>query len=95
MVSKKALKMDEKDNVATLTSDADAGDFVEAISRTGNVEIHVKATDQIPFGHKISLTNIEKNGKIIKYGKIIGVSSKSIKKGEHVHVHNVKSLKVR
>lgn len=94
MVSKKALKMDENDNVATLTSDADAGNFIEAISKTGNVEIRVKARDQIPFGHKISLANIKKNGKIIKYGNVIGVSSKSIKKGEHVHVHNAKSLKV-
>jgi hypothetical protein len=95
MLSKKALIMDKKDNVATLTSDANLGDFVEVISKTGNAEIRVKARDQIPFGHKVSLASIEKNGKIIKYGKIIGVSSKSIKKGEHVHVHNVKSLKVR
>ena len=95
MLSKKALKMDKKDNVATLTSNADAGDFVEVISKTGNVETRLKARDQIPFGHKVSLASIEKNGEIIKYGRIIGVSSESIKIGEHVHVHNVKSLKVR
>lgn len=94
MMNKKALKMNENDNVATLVSDAKAGDIVEAVSEFGNIEIRVKAKDLIPFGHKVSLTNIQKNGNIVKYGKVIGVSSRPIEKGEHVHIHNVKSQAV-
>ena len=43
----------------------------------------------IPFGHKIALSNIKKNDFVFKYGQIIGVASKDILPGEHVHSHNL------
>ena len=46
--------------------------------------------DSIPFGHKIALTNINKDDFIYKYGQIIGIASKDILEGEHVHSHNLK-----
>lgn len=92
---KKALKMDENDNVATLTSDVNVGNVVDVISKKGDLETDVTAKNAIPICHKISLIHIGKGEDIIKYASVIGVASKSIKKGEHVHIHNVKSLKVR
>jgi len=45
----------------------------------------------IPKGHKIALKNINLGDPIIKLNHVIGVASKNIKKGEHVHTHNIKS----
>ncbi len=42
-------------------------------------------------GHKIALRDIAEGEDIIKYGYSIGHAVKDIKKGEHVHVHNVKT----
>ena len=43
----------------------------------------------IPKGHKIALQNINLGDPIIKLNHLIGIASKNIKKGEHVHTHNV------
>ena len=49
-----------------------------------NVEIHED-------GHKYALTAISPGENIIKYGMPIGCACREIKKGEHVHTHNVKT----
>ena len=49
--------------------------------------------DNINLCHKFSLKLINKGDKIIKYGEVIGVATANIKKGKHVHIHNVKSLR--
>lgn len=43
-------------------------------------------------GHKFALQDIKKGEKVIKYGMPIGVATCDIKKGEHVHTHNLKTL---
>ena len=42
-------------------------------------------------GHKYALRDIAKGENVIKYGMPIGHATCAIKKGEHVHVHNVKT----
>ena len=42
-------------------------------------------------GHKVALTDIKKGQDIIKYGYSIGHAAKDIKKGEHIHTHNLKT----
>ena len=43
--------------------------------------------------HKFSLKLIKKGDKIVKYGEVIGVATADINKGNHVHIHNIKSLR--
>ena len=45
------------------------------------------------LGHKIAMIDLKEGDTILKYGHDIGKVVKSIKKGEHVHVHNVKTKK--
>ena len=45
-----------------------------------------------PF-NKIALKDLKTGDTIFKYGHDIGKVVKDIKKGEHVHVHNVKTKK--
>ena len=55
--------------------------------------INIQSIDEIPLGHKIALKDLKVGDTIFKYGHDIGKVVKEIKKGEHVHVHNVKTKK--
>ena len=55
------------------------------INRLDNVDINLEN------GHKYALCDIKKGSQVIKYGFPIGVATENIKKGEHVHSHNVKT----
>jgi len=74
------ITLHKRDNVA-----------VAPMSIPSNKAINSNLTskDPIPFGHKIALSKINKNDFIYKYGQIIGIASKDIIKGEHVHSHNL------
>ena len=55
------------------------------INKLDNVEVN------LADGHKYALRDIAKGENIIKYGNPIGHATADIKKGEHVHTHNVKT----
>ncbi|MBO7304337.1 MAG: altronate dehydratase [Clostridia bacterium] len=55
------------------------------INKLDNVEIN------LADGHKYALRDIAAGEDIIKYGNPIGHATADIKKGEHVHSHNVKT----
>ena len=55
--------------------------------------VNIQSIDEIPLGHKIAMVDLNEGDTILKYGHDIGKVVKSIKKGEHVHVHNVKTKK--
>jgi len=88
---KKAIQIDLKDNVATVTGDMKAGEEVEVLSPQGEVILKAKPVENIPFGHKLALNEFKKGDQIIKYGEVIGVASEAIKVGAWVHTHNVES----
>lgn len=56
------------------------------INKNDNVEVNIKD------GHKYALCDIKQGEKVIKYGNPIGVAIADIKKGEHIHTHNLKTL---
>jgi len=49
----------------------------------------LRAEEAIARGHKIATTPISAGSPIIKYGQVIGVATRDIARGTHVHVHNV------
>ena len=53
----------------------------------------IQSKNEIPLGHKIAMVDLAEGDTILKYGHDIGKVVKAIKKGEHVHVHNVKTKK--
>lgn len=61
------------------------------INEKDNVAVVLSTDTDIPAGHKIALCDIKKGEQIIKYGFSIGKAKQDIKKGEHVHTHNVRS----
>jgi len=92
-VQEKAILIDKKDNVATALCQLGKGDSIPVGVEGRNVSIVL--LQDIPFGHKFALTDIQQGGAVIKYGEAIGLATKPIRQGEHVHVHNVESQKGR
>jgi hypothetical protein len=88
---KKAIQLDSRDNVATVTEDVAKGEAVEVISPDGEVILGPRPVEAIVIGHKLSLTNLSRGEQIIKYGEVIGLASTGIEAGEWVHTHNVES----
>jgi altronate dehydratase len=88
----KAILMNPRDNVATLLADVEVRNSVEVILTSGEKQSEVEAKQPIPFGHKISIKDIRVGETILKYGEVIGVATLPIMAGDHVHIHNLRSL---
>ena len=90
-----ALKVNDLDNVATLFSnEGKAGCDVEIRDKKGESFV-LRLENDIPYGHKIALAPIAVGSDIIKYGESLGMATKAIGPGEHVHVHNLDSKRGR
>ncbi len=50
-----------------------------------------KVLNDIPIGHKVALKDFAVGDTVMKYNTDIGKVVAPIKKGEHLHVHNVKT----
>ena len=90
---KKAIVIDVKDNVATLLNDVAANDQVQVMIGDKTTETEVQ--ENIQFGHKFAMKTINKGQNVVKYGEVIGRATQDIGEGQHVHVHNVESLRGR
>jgi len=89
----KAIMINEKDNVATLLADVDKNDMIQVM--VGGSLKEVRMEGKIQFGHKFAIREINKGENVIKYGEHIGQATQDIEEGQHVHVHNVESLRAR
>lgn len=83
--NKYLIRISENDSVAVALKDLESDNTY----LLDNMSITLK--DDIPFGHKVSLYDIKENENIIKYGQPIGHAKCEIKKGQHVHTHNLKT----
>ena len=85
---------DEKDNVGVvviekITPNQDCACWIMENNKT----VSIQSLNEIQLGHKIAMVDLNEGDTILKYSHDIGKVVKSIKKGEHVHVHNVKTKK--
>lgn len=87
--SPRALHIDPRDNVAVALGELQPGQRLTV----GSME--VAAQDVIPFGHKMALRDIAVGDWIVKYGEHIGIASRPITRGQHVHTHNLESQRGR
>ena len=76
-----ALRLHKRDNVAIALADLADGAEVGALG--------IRATGAVPRGHKLALGPIAAGETVRKYGQSIGVATKPIPVGEHVHTHNL------
>lgn len=88
-----AIRLDPRDNVATLIRDAAAAG--EAVLLASGAPPVVHTAGAIAFGHKVALAAIAAGAPVLKYGQVIGLASRDIAPGEHVHSHNLESERAR
>lgn len=81
-----------KDNVGVVVVEGlKAGTEMLGVITGNDTTINVKAIHDIPIGHKVALADLKEGDTVIKYGEDIGKMVGAAKKGEHVHVHNLKT----
>ena len=90
-----ALKAIDKDNVATVfTNNVTADMTADVVDKKGN-KSQIRILSDIPYGHKVALTDIHPGEEGMKYGEAIGVATQEIAAGDYVHVHNMDSQRGR
>jgi altronate hydrolase len=79
----RCLLLRPDDSVGLLTRTVAAGTDVVAGASV------LRLRDEVPAGHKVALRDIPEGGQVRKYGQVIGVATRPIAAGEHVHTHNL------
>lgn len=90
----KVLIHNHGDYVGVATNDIAKGEEVVCAFMDKKEEMRVKSKSEIPLGHKLALRAIPVNQKVVEYGGIIGIATSNIDVGEHVHTHNLRSLRL-
>lgn len=68
-----------------------AGTDMLCVVTEDDSDFHLTAASDVPIGHKVALRDLAPGDTVIKYGEDIGEVVAPIKKGEHVHIHNLKT----
>ncbi len=68
-----------------------AGTDMLCVVTADDSSFRLKSRMDVPIGHKIALTDIKTGDTVWKYGQDIGKAVSDIAKGDHVHVHNLKT----
>ena len=86
-----AVVISEQDNVATATRELKTGEMIAI--KVADKEYRLSLKNDIRFLHKFALRDIRKGEPLLKYGMVMGEATRDIARGEHVHTHNVRSLR--
>lgn len=82
-----------QDNVGTVVGDDVVARATLPLIGAGNGAIELQAP--VPHGHKVALKPLPTGAEIVKYGVVIGRLVRPVGAGEHVHTHNLESLRGR
>ncbi len=77
------ILLSPRDSVIVALQDLEPGTRLEVGQRT------VAARQFIPAGHKMAIREIAAHAPVFKYGWPIGLASRAIEPGSHVHSHNL------
>lgn len=83
---REVLKISAGDSVAVALVALSVGTVLEVEGE------QITLVSDIPAGHKFALKEIAAGEPVIKYGFPIGQAKRDVHAGEHVHVHNLKTL---
>jgi len=72
-------QINPNDDVIIALRDCHKGEVIDGIT----------LRDDVKQGHKIALHDMAKGHLLIKYGNVIGILSKDVKKGQWIHSHNL------
>lgn len=81
-MQKTTIRLNDHDNVVIATAQLMPGSVADGIQVSG----------MIPAGHKMAAQAIEAGGTVRRYNQIIGVATRDIQAGQHVHMHNMRMM---
>jgi len=82
------ITLDARDNIAIATTDLHVAEVVDL----GGAPIEI--CGEIPVGHKVAVVPLASGTDVIRYGEVIGMTTRDVGVGEHVHVHNLISKRL-
>ena len=83
---------DPSDSVAVVVVEGvKAGTTLTGLILDEDRTITLPCVQDIPLGHKVALKDMAVGDTVIKYGVDIGKVVQPIAKGQHAHVHNIKT----
>lgn len=86
-----ALLISKKDSVGVTIEELKVGDVA---SYKANDEVKkVNIVQDIPIYHKFAIVDVKAGDLVYKYGQVIGKATENIKVGQHVHTHNIISIR--
>lgn len=86
------LAHDDGDHVAVAVHDVEPGSALIGYL-DGTDALTLEVLEAVPLGHKVALADVAAGDAVIEYQLPIGRASKSIRTGDYVHTHNVRSIK--
>jgi altronate hydrolase len=84
--SRPLIRLHEADNVLIARESLALGQQIEVDGTA------VRMRAQIPGGHKVAAARISRGEKVRKYDMVIGLASRNIEPGDHVHSHNIEFI---
>lgn len=87
------LVHNSRDHVGVATVDLEKGTTAQGKYLDVGATLTVEVSEGIPLGHKLSITRISGDQPVIEYGQEIGRAIHEIQPGNHVHTHNIKSMR--
>jgi len=79
------IQLSGRDNVLIIARSLAKGESCQIAGQTFILP------EPLGLGHKLASHDIKAGEKILKYGAPIGSATRAIARGEHVHLHNMKS----
>ena len=87
------LMHEATDDVAVAVVDLKKGEKASAVTLEGQPVTVIDVLEDVPLGHKIAMKDVKAGDKVTKYSRPIGQAVQPIKKGQHVHTHNLKTMR--
>jgi len=81
------------DDVGVAVRDLKVGEEVGIVTLEGQPAGSVVMTQDSALGHKVAMRNMPIGHTLLKYGRPIGQVVQPISRGNHVHTHNLKTLR--
>ena len=86
------LVHNRRDNVGVVVvENLASGTDMFCVVTEDDSEFHAVSNQDVPIGHKVALKDLAVGDTVIKYGEDIGRIVSPVRKGDHVHTHNLKT----
>ena len=86
------LVHNEGDHVGVAVQDVEPGRR-RAVYLDSDREVEIDVTETVPLGHKVALADLDGGAAVIEYEVRVGLTRRPVRRGELVHVHNIRSAR--